>query len=76
VEYDPVESVFVEIILFHVVPPSELELIATGVSAEMPGEGCDGIIWPDRVTDPPRVMDEADPEMEIVVVDLKRAVNV
>jgi hypothetical protein len=46
------------------------------VSAEIPGEGCDGIIWPDRVTDPPRVMDEADPEMEIAVVDLKRAVNV
>ena len=75
-EYDPVESVYVEMILFHVVPPSELELIATGVPAEIPGEGCDGTIWPDRVTDPPRVMEEADPEMEIVVVDLKRPVIV
>jgi len=61
VEYDPVESVFVEMILFHVVPPSGLELIVTGVPAEMPGEFCEGTIWPDRVTDPPRVMDEADP---------------
>jgi len=76
VEYDPVESVYVEMILVHVVPPSELELIATGVPAEIPGEGCDGTIWPDRVTDPPRVMEEADLEMEIVVVDLKRPVNV